>query len=184
MLRSEIYADFESIPDGGIKRIFRADVMECYEWDGNFASRKRRSIEEELGEAADDSFAMVPLIRQRRQAAKRPAVRGAPKKAPMKKGPARKGPVKKGPAKKGSAKGGVLQRGGKKGPAGKAGGKGGKKGGKGPKKGGPGPKAVKNGQQDEDRGVYNSLWCVDLAVQKYLQTCVENSLTNGESWNN
>ena len=182
MLRSEIYADFESIPDGGIKRIFRADVMECYEWDGNFASRKRRSIEEELGEAADDSFAMVPLIRQRRQAAKRPAVRGAPKKAPMKKGPARKGPVKKGPAKKGSAKGGVLQRGGKKGPAGKAGGKKGPAK-KGPAKKGPGPKAVKNGQQI-DKGVYNSLWCVDLAVQKYLQTCVENSLTNGESWNN
>merc|ERR1711976_333920 len=111
-----------------------------------FASRKRRSIEEELGEAADDSFAMVPLIRQRRQAAKRPAVRGAPKKAPMKKGPAGKAGGKKGPAKKG-----------------------------------PGPKAVKNGQQI-DKGVYNSLWCVDLAVQKYLQTCVENSLTNGESW--
>merc|ERR1711976_90744 len=141
--------------------------MECYEWDGDFASRKRRSIEEELGEAADDSFAMVPLIRQRRQAAKRPAV----------KGPARKGPVKKGPAKKGPAKGKTLQRGGKKGPAGKAGGK------KGPAKKGPGPKAVKNGQQI-DKGVYNSLWCVDLAVQKYLQTCVENSLTNGESWNN
>ena len=72
------------------------------------------------------------------------------------------------------------ERGGKKGLAGKAGGKGGKKGGKGK---GPGPKAVKNGQQI-DKGVYNSLWCVDLAVQKYLQTCVENSLTNGESWNN
>merc|ERR1711976_418740 len=116
-----------------------------------FASRKRRSIEEELGEAADGSFAMVPLIRQRRQDAKRPAVRGAPKKAPMKKGPAKPGAGKKGPAKKGPAKGKTLQRGGKKGPAGKAGGK------KGSAKKGP--------------------------VQKYLQTCVENSLTNGESWN-
>jgi len=188
VLRAEIFADFASIPDGGIKTIFRDDVMECYEWDGDFASRKRRSIEEELGEAADDSFAMVPLIRQRRQAVRRPVKGAAPKKGPakkvpMKKGPAKKGPVRKAPlGKKGPAK--TVR--GKKGPAGKAGGKfkGGKKGGKGK---GPGPKGVKNGQQNVssiDKGVYNSLWCVDLAVQKYLQTCVENTLTNGESWNN
>merc|ERR1712110_1201575 len=167
VVRAEIFADFASIPAGGIKTIFRNDVTECFEWDGDFASRKRRSIEEELGEAAYDGFAMVPLIRQRRQAVK---------KGPMKKGPAKKGPLKKGPAK-------TVR--GKKGPAGKAGGKfSGKKGGKGK---GPGPKGVKNGQQNgssNDKGVYNSLWCVDLAVQKYLQTCVENTLTNGESWNN
>merc|ERR1712110_1175742 len=151
VVRAEILADFASIPAGGIKTIFRDDVMECYEWDGDFASRKRRSIEEELGEAADDSFAMVPLIRQRRQAPKRPAVRGAAKKAPMKKGPAKKSPAKKGPAKKVPAK--TVR--GKKGPAGKAGGKfSGKKGGKGK---GPGPKGVKNGQQNgssNDKGVY------------------------------
>ena len=171
MLRATVFEDFSSIPAGGIKTQFREDVMECYDWNGAFASRKRRSIEEELGEAAEESFAMLPLIRQRRQVG-----RPAGKKGPAKKGPAKKGPAKKGPAKKGPAK---------KGPAARKGGKGGKGGGKGGKKGGKGKKKAGNGgggQRSSNKGIYNSLWCVDLAVQKYLQTCVENALTRGESW--
>lgn len=164
VLRATVFEDFSSIPAGGIKTQFREDVMECYDWNGAFASRKRRSIEEELGEAAEESFAMLPLIRQRRQVG-----RPAGKKGPAKKGPAKKGPAKKGPAKKGPAK---------KGPAARKGGKGGKKGGKGKKKAGNGG----GGQRSSNKGIYNSLWCVDLAVQKYLQTCVENALTRGESW--
>ena len=174
MLRAAVFEDFSSIPAGGIKTIFREDVMACYEWDGDFASRKRRSIEEELGEAAEDSFAMIPLIRERRQAVRRPA-----KKGPVRKSPAKKGPAKKVPAKKGPAKNGPAVRGGK-GPGGRS--KGGPK--KGPKGKGPkGGKGPKQNRASQDKGVYNSLWCVDLAVQKYLQTCVENALTKGESWN-
>jgi len=180
VLRAQVFEDFSSIPDGGIKTQFREDVKECYDWNGIFASRKRRSIEEELGEAAEESFAMLPLVRQRRQVVKKTAGKKGPaKKGPAKKGPAKKGSVKKvarkSPAKKGSAKKGPVKKGpAKKGPARK----GGKKGGKGPKK------AVKgaSGQRSSNKGVYNSLWCVDLAVQKYLQTCVENALTRGESW--
>ena len=176
MLRATISEDFSSIPAGGIKTIFRTDVTECFEWDGDFASRKRRSIEEELGEAAEDSFAMLPLNRQRRQAPRRPAPNAGPKGG-------KKGTMGKGPGKK--VVGGKGPRGGK-GPKGLAarggngpGGKGGKAKGKAKGKG----KDTKGGKSSIDKGVYNSLWCVDLAVQKYLQTCVENTLTNGESWN-
>jgi len=163
VFRAAVFEDFSSIPDGGIKKLFRTDVEECYYWNGNFASRKRRSIEEELGEAAEESFAMLPLIRQRRQVVRKTAgKKGIAKKA--KKGPAKKSVKKvarKSPAK--SKKGGKSKGKGKKGS---------KKGGKG----------ASGGQRSSDRGVYNSLWCVDLAVQKYLQTCVKNALTRGESW--
>ena len=163
VFRAAVFEDFSSIPDGGIKKLFRTDVEECWNWNGNFASRKRRSIEEELGEAAEESFAMLPLIRQRRQAVR---------KAAGKKGIAKK--AKKGPAKK------SVKKVARKSPAkSKKGGKSKGKGKKGPKKGG---KGASGGQRSSDKGVYNSLWCVDLAVQKYLQTCVKNALTRGESW--
>merc|ERR1712241_1302284 len=32
------------------------------------------------------------------------------------------------------------------------------------------------GRQTAKNPKYNALWCVDLAVQKYLRTCVENIL--------
>merc|ERR1711997_539912 len=164
VLRPVIFEDFDSIPGGwaaGIKNVFRTDVEECQAWDGEFGGgRQRRSIEEELG-TAEFSFALLPLSRQRRQAKK------AAKKATARK------TGKKGP----SAKKGIVRGGKAKGAK-----KGGKKGGKSGKKGGKGGKNTKT-NSSIDKGAYNSLWCVDLAVQKYLRTCVENSLTKGESWN-
>ena len=161
-----IFEDFESIPGGwaaGIKNVFRTDVEECQAWDGEFGGgRQRRSIEEELG-TAEFSFALLPLSRQRRQAKK-----GAKKATARKTG---KGPSAKKSGKKGIVRGGKAK-GGK--------GKGGKS--KSGKKGGKGGKNTKT-NSSIDKGAYNSLWYVDLAVQKYLRTCVENSLTKGESWN-
>merc|ERR1712029_375525 len=104
VFRAAVFEDFSSIPAGGIKKLFRDDVGECYDWNVNFASRKRRSIEEELGEAAEESFAILPLIRQRRQAAGKKGPAKKAKKSLAKKGPAkkvaRKGPAKKGPQRK------------------------------------------------------------------------------------
>ena len=67
--------------------------------------------------------------------------------------PARKGGKKMGKSTGGKAKGGKGQ---------------GPKGARGSKQGG--------GRQTAKNPKYNALWCVDLAVQKYLRTCVENIL--------
>jgi len=169
VFRSVIFEDFDSIPGSwaaGIKNVFRTDVEECQAWDGEFGGgRQRRSIEEVLWNA-ETSFALLPLSRQRRQAKK-----GAKKATARKTG---KGPSAKKSGKKGIVRGGKAK--GGKGKGGKS------KSGKSGKKGGKGGKNTKT-NSSIDKGAYNSLWCVDLAVQKYLRTCVENSLTKGESWN-
>ena len=67
--------------------------------------------------------------------------------------PARKGGKKLGKSKGGKAKGGKGQ---------------GPKGARGSKQGG--------GRQTAKNPKYNALWCVDLAVQKYLRTCDEDIL--------
>merc|ERR1719326_2057852 len=67
--------------------------------------------------------------------------------------PARKGGKKMGKSTGGKAKGGKGQR-----PQGARGGK------------------QAGGRQTAKNPKYNALWCVDLAVQKYLRTCVEDIL--------
>ena len=71
--------------------------------------------------------------------------------------PARKGGKKMGKSTGGKAKGGKGQGGKGQGPKGARGGK-------------------QGGRQTAKNPKYNALWCVDLAVQKYLRTCVENIL--------
>merc|ERR1712241_1645324 len=78
---------------------------------------------------------------------------------------------------------GAGQRSAKGGPAaGRMGGKGkavkAKAKGKKTAKSGRGAKGgeLAGGRQTAKNPKYNALWCVDLAVQKYLRTCVENIL--------
>ena len=103
----------------------------------------------------------------KKTAAKKTAFKGGAKGA-------RKMPVK---SNQRSAKGGPAagKRGGKA-KAVKAKGKAAK--GKKTAKSGRGAKGGKlaGGRQTAKNPKYNALWCVDLAVQKYLRTCVENIL--------
>ena len=50
MQKSKILKHFESIPDSDNKEQFKNDVNACVGWDGSFSSRRKRSIEEELGQ--------------------------------------------------------------------------------------------------------------------------------------
>ena len=122
------------------------------------------------------SLSLVTLSRTKRQAVgKKTMKKTAAKKTAFKGGAkgARKMPVRSGQR---SAKGGPAagRMGGKaKGKAVKA-----KAKGKKTAKSGRGAKGGKlaGGRQTAKNPKYNALWCVDLAVQKYLRTCVENIL--------
>jgi len=173
--KSKILKHFESIPDSDNKEQFKEDVNACVGWDGSFSSRRKRSIEEELGQENLGSLSLVTLSRTKRQAIKKAVKKTAAKKTAIKGGAkgARKMPVKSGQR---SAKGGPAagRMGGKaKGKAVKA-----KAKGKKTAKSGRGAKGGKlaGGRQTAKNPKYNALWCVDLAVQKYLRTCVENIL--------
>ena len=193
MQKSKILKHFESIPDSDNKEQFKEDVNACVGWDGSFSSRRKRSIEEELGQVGGKysrvlikiyihfqenlgSLSLVTLSRTKRQAVgKKTMKKTAAKKTAIKGGAkgARKMPVKSGQR---SAKGGPAagRMGGKaKGKAVKA-----KAKGKKTAKSGRGAKGGKlaGGRQTAKNPKYNALWCVDLAVQKYLRTCVENIL--------
>ena len=100
----------------------------------------------------------------KKTAAKKTAFKGGAKGA-------RKMPVK---SNQRSAKGGPAA--GKRGAKGKA--VKSKAKGKKTAKSGRGAKGGKlaGGRQTAKNPKYNALWCVDLAVQKYLRTCVENIL--------
>ena len=125
------------------------------------------------------SLSLVTLSRTKRQAVGKKTMKKTMKKAAGKKtaGAASGGKrALKGPKGAGlrSGKGIPARKGGKKmgkSTGGKA--KGGK--GQGPK--GQGARGSKQGgRQTAKNPKYNALWCVDLAVQKYLRTCVENIL--------
>ena len=127
------------------------------------------------------SLSLVTLSRTKRQAVGKKTMKKTMKKAaPKKTGSGASGAKRamKGPKGTGmrSGKGIPARKGGKK--MGKAGGKakGGKaNGGKGQRpQGARGSK--QGGRQTAKNPKYNALWCVDLAVQKYLRTCVENIL--------
>merc|ERR1719273_2176654 len=176
--KSKILKHFESIPDSDNKKQFEEDVNACVGWDGSFSSRRKRSIEEELGQENLGSLSLVTLSRTKRQAVGKKTMKKTMKKAaPKKTGSGASGAKRamNGPKGTGmrSGKGIPARKGGKK--MGKS--TGGKaKGGK-----GQGPKGARGGKQGGGRQTaknpkYNALWCVDLAVQKYLRTCVENIL--------
>ena len=194
MQKNKILKHFESIPDSDNKEQFKEDVNACVGWDGSFSSRRKRSIEEELGQVGGGiiiiciyffyckenlgSLSLVTLSRTKRQAVGKKTMKKTMKKAAGKKtaGAASGGKrALKGPKGAGlrSGKGIPARKGGKK--MGKS--TGGKaKGGK-----GQGPKGARGGKQAGGRQTaknpkYNALWCVDLAVQKYLRTCVEDIL--------
>merc|ERR1711884_876436 len=104
--KSKIPKHFESIPDSDNKEQFKEDVNTCVRWDGSFSSRRKRSIEEELGQENLGSLSLVTLSRTKRQAVgKKTMKKTAAKKAAIKGGAkgARKLPVKSGQR---SAKGG------------------------------------------------------------------------------
>merc|ERR1712073_176018 len=180
---SKILKHFKSIPDADKKKQFEDDVDACLRWDGSFSSRRKRSIEEELGQENLGSLSLVTLSRTKRQAVGKKTMKKTMKKAAGKKtaggasGAASggKGALKgsKGAGLR-SGKGMPARKGGKK--MGKS--KGGKaKGGKGRGPQGQGARGGKQGgRQTAKNPKYNALWCVDLAVQKYLRTCVENIL--------
>merc|ERR1712079_863990 len=173
---------FKSIPDSGDKEQFKADVNACVGWDGSFSSRRKRSIEEELGQENLGSLSLVTLSRTKRQAVGKKTMKKTMKKAAGKKTAGAVSGGKralKGPKGSGlrSGKGIPARKGGKKmgkSTGGKA--KGGK-GGKGQRPQGQGARGSKQGgRQTAKNPKYNALWCVDLAVQKYLRSCVENIL--------
>ena len=196
MQKSKILKHFESIPDSDNKEQFKEDVNACVGWDGSFSSRRKRSIEEELGQVGGKylrvlikiyihfqenlgSLSLVTLSRTKRQAVGKKTMKKTMKKAAPKKTASGASGAKramKGPKGTGmrSAKGGPA--------AGRMGGKGkavkGKAKGKKTAKSGRGAKGgkVAGGRQTAKNPKYNALWCVDLAVQKYLRTCVENIL--------
>ena len=56
MQKSKILKHFESIPDSDNKEQFKEDVNACVGWDGSFSSRRKRSIEEELGQVGGKIF--------------------------------------------------------------------------------------------------------------------------------
>ena len=125
------------------------------------------------------SLSLVTLSRTKRQAVGKKTMKKTMKKAAGKKtaGAASGGKrALKGPKGAGlrSGKGIPARKGGKK--MGKS--TGGKaKGGKGQGPQGQGARGGKQGgRQTAKNPKYNALWCVDLAVQKYLRTCVENIL--------
>merc|ERR1712241_593283 len=102
---SKILKHFKSIPDADKKKQFEDDVGACVRWDGSFSSRRKRSIEEELGQENLGSLSLITLSRTKRQAMKKAVKKTAAKKTAGKgdaKG-ARKLPVKSGQR---SAKGG------------------------------------------------------------------------------
>merc|ERR1712241_1577056 len=126
--KSKILKHFESIPDSDNKEQFKEDVNACVGWDGSFSSRRKRSIEEELGQEYLGSLSLVTLSRTKRQAVGKKTMKKTKKKTAPKKGGAkgaRKVPVKSG------------QRSAKGGPAA------GSRGGKAKSKGKAGPKVVK-----------------------------------------
>merc|ERR1712223_753685 len=164
---SKILKHFKSIPDSDKKKLFEDDVDACVRWDGSFSSRRKRSIEEELGQENLGSLSLVTLSRTKRQAVGKKTMKKTMKKAAGKKTASGASGAKralKGPKGTGmrSGKGMPARKGGKK--MGKS--TGGKaKGGKGGK--GQGPKGARGGKHAGGRQTaknpkYNALWCVDL----------------------
>ena len=58
MQKSKILKHFESIPDSDNKEQFKEDVNACVGWDGSFSSRRKRSIEEELGQVGGNYYCL------------------------------------------------------------------------------------------------------------------------------
>merc|ERR1711994_992716 len=56
--KSKILGHFKSIPDSEKKDQFKADVNACVGWDGSFSSRRKRSIEEELGQVGRENISI------------------------------------------------------------------------------------------------------------------------------
>jgi len=153
--KSQILDDFSSLTSGLVE--FTADVNRCVSWDGDFsASRKKRSADEE----EDSELSMLyGLRRQRRQAVRRPVKKMAKKaKKAFKKLP--------------------YQRAGVGGPKAKVAAKGAAKGAKGAKGKGIAKKKKNSNRSYQQNPAYPLLWCVDLAVQKTLKSCVEEVLEN------
>jgi len=153
MQKDNIFEHFDTLKDSNIERDFRTNVNECINWNADLGgSRKKRSIEEEqLGEEIAGVFSMVNHIRQKRQA--RPVKKKSIKKS-----------IKKGKAIKGTGTRKIIPQKKKKSP------KKSKRAKKIPRKTG------QSQRQNIDSQAYNKCWCVDLAVQKALKTCVEDFL--------
>merc|ERR1712214_179369 len=83
--KSKILKHFESIPDSDNKDQFKEDVNACVGWDGSFSSRRKRSIEEELGQENLGSLSLVTLSRTKRQAVGKKTMKKTMKKAAPKK---------------------------------------------------------------------------------------------------
>ena len=62
MQKSKILKHFESIPDSDNKEQFKEDVNACVGWDGSFSSRRKRSIEEELGQVREILLVLELLL--------------------------------------------------------------------------------------------------------------------------
>merc|ERR1712079_639556 len=80
--KSKILKHFESIPDSDNKEQFKEDVNACV--DGSFSSRRKRSIEEKLGQENLGSLSLVTLSRTKRQAVKKAVKKTAAKKTAIK----------------------------------------------------------------------------------------------------
>merc|ERR1712223_2218098 len=131
--KSKILDHFKSIPDSDNKDQFKEDVNACVGWDGSFSSRRKRSIEEELGQENLGSLSLVTLSRTKRQAVGKKTMKKTMKKASKTASGAKralKGPKGAGlrsgkgiPARKGGKKMGKATGGKAKGPKGARGGK-------------------------------------------------------------
>ena len=60
--KSKILKHFKSIPDSDKKKQFEDDVDACVRWDGSFSSRRKRSIEEELGQVGGKILRVLKKI--------------------------------------------------------------------------------------------------------------------------
>merc|ERR1719225_496234 len=116
--KSKILDHFKSIPDSGDKEQFKEDVNACVGWDGSFSSRRKRSIEEELGQENLGSLSLLTLSRTKRQAVGKKTMKKTMKKAAKKTAGAASGGKRalKGPKGAGlrSGKGIPARKGGKK----------------------------------------------------------------------
>jgi len=169
--KDTILNDFSGLSDD-LKDDFIDSINNCVSWNGDFASsRRKRSASAEV----DSEFSLLYNLRQKRQAGlPGPKNKMVPKgKVPKGKAPIGKAPIgkatifRKGTSKNGTGKNvkGTVNNGKGTGQSGKAMKK---------KIPNPGPGPILRRQENP---AYTKLWCVDLAIQKSLKSCVESVLS-------
>jgi len=159
-----VKADFEGLPRA-VWTKFESDMKECYDWNGEFKSRKKREVGEEGEEMVEEeerkenapllnwARELLPRVKRTSEGGLRRRKRASAKRKKISKknkGKKDKENKKKKSGKKSGKK--KRRRGGSKGEN-------------------SSKSSEKSGGSGLGQEVYNQLWCADLVVEKALRRC-------------